>query len=94
MLKGKKGRFRRNLLGKRVDYSGRSVIVVGPQLKLYQCGLPKSHGAGIVPPVRDLPGWYRITMLPTSRVHGASSNATGPRSMKPSKKSSRIARSC
>jgi len=42
MLKGKKGRFRRNLLGKRVDYSGRSVIVVGPQLKLYQCGLPKS----------------------------------------------------
>jgi len=42
MLKGKKGRFRRNLLGKRVDYSGRSVIVVGPKLKLYQCGLPKS----------------------------------------------------
>ena len=42
MLKGKKGRFRRNLLGKRVDYSGRSVIVVGPQLKLHQCGLPKT----------------------------------------------------
>jgi len=42
MLKGKKGRFRRNLLGKRVDYSGRSVIVVGPNLKLHQCGLPKS----------------------------------------------------
>ncbi len=42
MLKGKKGRFRRNLLGKRVDYSGRSVIVVGPNLKLYQCGLPKT----------------------------------------------------
>ena len=42
MLKGKKGRFRRNLLGKRVDYSGRSVIVVGPHLKLHQCGLPKS----------------------------------------------------
>jgi DNA-directed RNA polymerase subunit beta' len=41
MLKGKQGRFRRNLLGKRVDYSGRSVIVVGPQLKLHQCGLPK-----------------------------------------------------
>jgi DNA-directed RNA polymerase subunit beta' len=41
MLKGKKGRFRRNLLGKRVDYSGRSVIVIGPHLKLYQCGLPK-----------------------------------------------------
>ena len=42
MLKGKKGRFRRNLLGKRVDFSGRSVIVVGPYLKLHQCGLPKS----------------------------------------------------
>jgi DNA-directed RNA polymerase subunit beta' len=42
MLKGKKGRFRRNLLGKRVDYSGRSVIVVGPRLKMYQCGLPKT----------------------------------------------------
>ncbi len=42
MLKGKQGRFRRNLLGKRVDYSGRSVIVVGPELKLHQCGLPKS----------------------------------------------------
>ncbi len=42
LLKGKKGRFRRNLLGKRVDYSGRSVIVVGPKLKLYQCGLPKA----------------------------------------------------
>ena len=41
MLKGKQGRFRRNLLGKRVDYSGRSVIVVGPELKLHQCGLPK-----------------------------------------------------
>ena len=41
MIKGKSGRFRQNLLGKRVDYSGRSVIVVGPQLKLHQCGLPK-----------------------------------------------------
>src|ERR671937_3139695 len=41
MLKGKQGRFRQKLLGKRVDYSGRSVIVVGPELKLHQCGLPK-----------------------------------------------------
>src|SRR5437879_12883814 len=41
MLEGKQGRFRQNLLGKRVDYSGRSVIVVGPDLKLHQCGLPK-----------------------------------------------------
>ena len=44
MLKGKHGRFRQNLLGKRVDYSGRSVIVVGPNLKLHQCGLPKRNG--------------------------------------------------
>ena len=41
MLKGKQGRFRQNLLGKRVDYSGRSVIVIGPELKLHQCGIPK-----------------------------------------------------
>ena len=41
LLRGKQGRFRQNLLGKRVDYSGRSVIVVGPELKMYQCGLPK-----------------------------------------------------
>jgi len=41
MLRGKQGRFRQNLLGKRVDYSGRSVIVIGPELKLHQCGLPK-----------------------------------------------------
>ena len=47
MLKGKQWRFRRNLLGKRVDYSGRSVIVVGPHLKLHQCGLPKSMAAAI-----------------------------------------------
>ena len=48
MLKGKQGRFRQNLLGKRVDYSGRSVIVVGPDLKLHECGLPKKNGFGIV----------------------------------------------
>jgi DNA-directed RNA polymerase subunit beta' len=51
MLKGKKGRFRRNLLGKRVDYSGRSVIVVGPKLKLYQCGLPKSMALELYRPL-------------------------------------------
>src|SRR5205823_5065526 len=44
-LKGKQGRFRQNLLGKRVDYSGRSVIVVGPELKLHECGLPKDMAA-------------------------------------------------
>jgi DNA-directed RNA polymerase beta' subunit len=48
MIKGKGGRFRQNLLGKRVDYSGRSVIVVGPQLKLHQCGLAQADGAGTV----------------------------------------------
>jgi DNA-directed RNA polymerase subunit beta' len=46
MLKGKGGRFRQNLLGKRVDYSGRSVIVIGPELKLHQCGLPKKMALG------------------------------------------------
>jgi DNA-directed RNA polymerase subunit beta' len=50
MLKGKQGRFRQNLLGKRVDYSGRSVIVVGPQLKLYQCGLPKKMAVELFKP--------------------------------------------
>ena len=50
--KGKEGRFRKNLLGKRVDYSGRSVIVVGPHLKLHQCGLPQGDGAGAVQAVR------------------------------------------
>ena len=50
MLKGKQGRFRQNLLGKRVDYSGRSVIVVGPELKLYQCGLPKDMALELFKP--------------------------------------------
>ncbi|WP_240759462.1 DNA-directed RNA polymerase subunit beta', partial [Phytoactinopolyspora endophytica] len=50
MLKGKQGRFRQNLLGKRVDYSGRSVIVVGPQLKLHQCGLPKGMAIELFKP--------------------------------------------
>ncbi len=50
MLKGKQGRFRQNLLGKRVDYSGRSVIVVGPELKLHQCGLPKSMAVELFKP--------------------------------------------
>ena len=56
MLKGKQGRFRQNLLGKRVDYSGRSVIVVGPELKIYQCGLPKEMAIELFKPfvMRDL----------------------------------------
>ena len=49
-LKGKQGRFRQNLLGKRVDYSGRSVIVVGPELKLHQCGLPKKMALELFKP--------------------------------------------
>ena len=56
MLKGKQGRFRQNLLGKRVDYSGRSVIVVGPELKIYQCGLPKEMALELFKPfvMKDL----------------------------------------
>src|SRR5687767_15861130 len=50
MLKGKQGRFRQNLLGKRVDYSGRSVIVVGPELQLHQCGLPKAMALELFKP--------------------------------------------
>ena len=50
MLKGKQGRFRQNLLGKRVDYSGRSVIVVGPELKLHQCGIPKKMALELFKP--------------------------------------------
>ena len=48
--RGKQGRFRQNLLGKRVDYSGRSVIVVGPELKMYQCGLPKEMALELFKP--------------------------------------------
>jgi DNA-directed RNA polymerase subunit beta' len=50
LLRGKQGRFRQNLLGKRVDYSGRSVIVVGPELKLHQCGLPKEMALELFKP--------------------------------------------
>jgi DNA-directed RNA polymerase subunit beta' len=61
MLKGKQGRFRQNLLGKRVDYSGRSVIVVGPNLKLHQCGLPKTMALELFKPFifhkLDIYGW-------------------------------------
>ncbi|MCF8242211.1 MAG: DNA-directed RNA polymerase subunit beta' [Melioribacteraceae bacterium] len=63
MLKGKQGRFRQNLLGKRVDYSGRSVIVVGPELKLHECGLPKDMGVELFKPfiIRKLieRGYYK-----------------------------------
>jgi DNA-directed RNA polymerase subunit beta' len=67
MLKGKKGRFRRNLLGKRVDYSGRSVIVVGPKLKLYQCGLPKSMALEL----------YRPFVISRLVIHNYAANVKG-----------------
>ena len=66
MLKGKGGRFRQNLLGKRVDYSGRSVIVIGPELKLHQCGLPKKDGARFVRAVHHPPA-----QRPRLRAHRA-----------------------
>ena len=69
MLKGKKGRFRRNLLGKRVDYSGRSVIVVGPQLKLYQCGLPKTMALEL----------YRPFVIARLVQHSFAANVKGAR---------------
>ncbi len=69
MLKGKKGRFRRNLLGKRVDYSGRSVIVVGPSLKLYQCGLPKSMALEL----------YRPFVIARLVSHNYAANVKGAR---------------
>ncbi len=69
MLKGKKGRFRRNLLGKRVDYSGRSVIVVGPKLKLYQCGLPKSMALEL----------FRPFVVSRLVKHGYAANVKGAR---------------
>jgi len=69
MLKGKKGRFRRNLLGKRVDYSGRSVIVVGPQLKLYQCGLPKTMALEL----------YRPFVIAKLVSHNYAANVKGAR---------------
>ncbi len=69
MLKGKKGRFRRNLLGKRVDYSGRSVIVVGPRLKLYQCGLPKTMALEL----------YRPFVIAKLTADGYAGNVKGAR---------------
>jgi DNA-directed RNA polymerase subunit beta' len=69
MLKGKKGRFRRNLLGKRVDYSGRSVIVVGPNLKLYQCGLPKAMALEL----------YRPFVIARLVAHNYAANVKGAR---------------
>lgn len=70
ILKGKQGRFRQNLLGKRVDYSGRSVIVVGPNLKLYQCGLPKEMALELFKPfiIRELMKRENITLKAAKRM--------------------------
>ena len=69
MLKGKQGRFRQNLLGKRVDYSGRSVIVVGPELKMYQCGLPKEMALELFKPfvMKRLVEIKAVTSIKTAR---------------------------
>ncbi len=69
MLKGKQGRFRQNLLGKRVDYSGRSVIVVGPELKMYQCGLPKEMALELFKPfvMKRLVETKAVTNIKTAR---------------------------
>ena len=88
MLKGKQGRFRQNLLGKRVDYSGRSVIVVGPQLKLHQCGLPKQMALELFKPfvmkrlvdlnhaqnIKAPSGWWSVT----ARRSGTCSKRSSP----------------
>ncbi len=69
MLKGKQGRFRQNLLGKRVDYSGRSVIVVGPELKMYQCGLPKEMALELFKPfvMKRLVDTGKVTNIKSAR---------------------------
>ncbi|MGQ0645355.1 MAG: DNA-directed RNA polymerase subunit beta' [Elusimicrobiota bacterium] len=70
ILKGKQGRFRQNLLGKRVDYSGRSVIVVGPELKLHQCGLPKEMALELFKPfiIRELMKKENVTLRAAKRM--------------------------
>ncbi len=70
IIKGKQGRFRQNLLGKRVDYSGRSVVVVGPNLKLHQCGLPKEIALELFKPfiLRELMQQYNVTLRTAKRM--------------------------
>ena len=89
MLKGKQGRFRQNLLGKRVDYSGRSVIVVGPNLKLHQCGLPKLMALELFKPfimsrlverksVQNIKAREEVRRLDGARRSGTSSRRSSP----------------
>ncbi len=77
MLKGKQGRFRQNLLGKRVDYSGRSVIVVGPELKFYQCGLPKTMALELFKP------FIMKELVSQEKAHNIKSAKTMVEKMKP-----------
>ena len=77
MLKGKQGRFRQNLLGKRVDYSGRSVIVVGPELKMYQCGLPKEMALELFKP------FVMKILVESNSVHNIKSAKKAVESAKP-----------
>jgi DNA-directed RNA polymerase subunit beta' len=93
MLKGKEGRFRKNLLGKRVDYSGRSVIVVGPGLRLDQCGLPKEMALELFKPF-VMKRWCRRASRPTSRRRAAWSIVCAPKFGTRSKRSSRSIRFC
>jgi DNA-directed RNA polymerase subunit beta' len=89
MLRGKQGRFRQNLLGKRVDYSGRSVIVVGPDLKMYQCGLPKEMALELFKPfvmkklVKDGLTNRPVRLGCTGRGHQGSSGSVKPRTYAP-----------
>ena len=107
MLKGKQGRFRQNLLGKRVDYSGRSVIVVGPELKMYQCGLPKEMALELFKPfvMKTRAKWSSARASRTCGTRSRSSSrtipccstarrrCTGSASRRSSRSSSRAARS-
>ena len=92
---GKQGRFRQNLLGKRVDYSGRSVIVVGPELKMYQCGLPKEMALELFKPVRHEEaggGRHCANNIKSAKKHGRA--RASPRSGTCWKTSSRTTPSC
>ena len=94
MLKGKQGRFRQNLLGKRVDYSGRSVIVIGPELKLHQCGLPKKMALVLFEPfiIRRL---REMGLVHTVRSAKKTDRAAGARSVGHSGRGdARVIRSC
>ena len=93
MIKGKQGRFRQNLLGKRVDYSGRSVIVVGPTLKLHQCGLPKKMALELFKPF-IFGKLKRVAWPPPSRRPRRWSSASRRRSGISSTRSSASTRCC